>query len=191
MKLSDYAREVGVSYHTAWRWFKAGKLRGYQMDTGTIIITEPVGEARERPAHVAVYARVSSREMKENLERQVTRLTDYCAAKGWQVQRVVKEIGSGVNDSRPLFQSLLADESMSIIVVEHKDRATRFGFAYLETLLGLQGRRIEVINLAENGRDDLLHDLVSIIYSFSARLYGQRRGKRKADQITQELTDHV
>jgi putative resolvase len=188
MKLSDYAREVGVSYHTAWRWYKAGKLRGYQMDTGTIIITETVGEERALPPKVAVYARVSSHEMKENLERQAARLTDYCAAKGWQVHRIVKEIGSGVNDTRPLFQSLLADATVTIIVVEHKDRATRFGFAYLETLLALQGRRIEVINLAENGRDDLLHDLVSIIYSFSTRLYGQRRGKRKADQLTQELT---
>lgn len=189
MKLSDYAREVGVSYHTAWRWYKAGKLRGYQMDTGTIIITETVGADRALPSKVAVYARVSSHEMKETLERQAGRLTDYCAAKGWQVHRVVKEIGSGVNDTRPLFQSLLADASLTIIVVEHKDRATRFGFAYLETLLALQGRRIEVINLAENGREDLLQDLVSIIYSFSARLYGQRRGKRKADHLTQGLTD--
>ncbi|MBA3532370.1 MAG: IS607 family transposase [Ardenticatenales bacterium] len=187
MKLSDYAREVGVSYHTAWRWYKAGKLRGYQMDTGTIIVTESVGEERATPTRVAVYARVSSHEMKENLERQAQRLTDYCAAKGWQVHRVVKEIGSGVNDTRPLFQKLLADESLSIIVVEHKDRATRFGFAYLETLLALQGRRIEVINLAENGREDLLQDLVSIIYSFSARLYGQRRGKRTAQRLAQEL----
>ena len=59
MKLSDYAQKVGVHYHTAWRWFKTGKIKGYQMDTGTIIITE---EEAERPGQqrVAIYTSVSS-----------------------------------------------------------------------------------------------------------------------------------
>ncbi len=185
MKLSDYAKKAGVHYHTAWRWFKSGKLKGYQMDTGTIIITED--DEPRPPDKVAIYTRVSSHEMRENLNRQAERLADYCAAKGWQVQKVVKEVGSGVNDNRKQFLKLLADPTITIIVVEHKDRATRFGFNYLETLLSLQGRRIEVVNLADNGTEDLLHDLVAIIYSFCARLYGQRRAKRKTEKITQEL----
>jgi predicted site-specific integrase-resolvase len=76
-----------------------------------------------------------------------------------------------------------------VIVVEHKDRATRFGFRYLETLLEQQGRRIEVVNLAEDGREDLVSDLMAIVYSFSARLYGQRRAKRKTEAIIKELTE--
>ena len=64
-------------------------------------------------------------------------------------------------------------------MVEHKDRATRFGFRYLEVLLRQAGRSIEVANLAENDREDLLQDLSSIVYSMCARLYGQRRAKRK------------
>jgi len=114
-------------------------------------------------------------------------LTAYCAAKGWQVSQVVKEIGSGVNDSRPKFLGLLGDAEVTRIVVEHKDRATRFGFRYLETLLALQKRSIEVINLSEDETADLLTDLTSIIYSFCTRLYGQRRAKRKTEQITAEL----
>ena len=74
-----------------------------------------------------------------------------------------------------------------MIVVEHKDRLTRFGFCYIETLLEQQGRRVEVVNLADNGREDLLDDLVAIIYSFCARLYGRRRAKRKTEQIIKEL----
>ena len=112
----------------------------------------------------------------------------YCAAKGYQVHQVVKQVGSGVNDSRPKFLKLLADPSITVIVVEHKDRATRFGFRYLETLLQRQGRRVEVVNLAENGREDLVADLVAIVYSFCARLYGQRRAKRKTETIERELT---
>lgn len=79
------------------------------------------------------------------------------------MHQVVKEIGSGVNDSRPKFLKVLADPTIKVVVVEHKDRATRFGFRYIETLLEQQGRRIEVVNVAENGREDLLADLVAIV----------------------------
>lgn len=88
-----------------------------------------------------------------------------------------------MNERRPQRLSLLADATSTVIVVEHTDRATRFGFRYLETLLSQQGRRIEVVNLAENGKEDLIADLVSIVYSFAARLYGQRRAKRKTTAI--------
>jgi putative resolvase len=185
MKLSDYAKKVGVHYRTAHRWFKAGKIRGYQMDTGTIIITE--GEEERIPQKVAVYARVCSAENRDNLNSQADRLTAYCTAKGWQVHKVVKEVGSGVNDNRKRLLQLLADTTITVIVVEHKDRLTRFGFNYIETLFEKQGRRIEVVNLADNGKEDLLEDLVAIIYSFCARLYGQRRCKRKTERIIAEL----
>jgi putative resolvase len=98
------------------------------------------------------------------LERQVERLSQYCTARGYQVVAVVKEIASGVNDSRPKWTALLSDRLIMRLVVEHKDRLTRFGFRYIEILMQGQGRTIEVVNVAENDKDDLLHDLVSIIY---------------------------
>ena len=190
MKLSVYAQQVGVSYRTAFRWFKSGKIQGRQMDTGTILITEPIGEPQtpERPVKVAIYTRVSAIENKDNLEGQANRLRDYCAAKGYPVAWVVKEIGSGVNDTRPKLIKLLTDPTVRVIVVEHKDRLTRFGYNYLEQLLKMQGRRIEVINLAENGKEDLIQDFVSIVTSFCARLYGQRRSKRKTERLIAELS---
>jgi len=189
MKLSAYARKIGVSYRTAFRWFHAGKLPGYQMDTGTIIITDAPPEATVAVTDqkVAIYTRVSAAENKDNLEGQAKRLTDYCAAKGYRVALVVKEIGSGVNDTRPKLMKLLTDPSVTLIVVEHKDRLTRFGFNYLDQLLAMQGRKIEVINLAEDGQEDLVQDFVSIVTGFCARLYGQRRSKRKTERIIAEL----
>lgn len=185
MKLSEYARKVGVTYRTAWGWFHTGKIDGYQMETGTIIITED--DAAPQHEKVAVYARVSPSENRDNLEAQAERLVHYCQARGYQIHEVIKEVGSGVNDNRKRFLMLLGDGAITRIVVEHKDRATRFGFRYLETLLKQQGRTIEVVNLAEDGREDLLDDLVAVVYSFCARLYGQRRAKRKTERITQEL----
>jgi putative resolvase len=187
LKLSQYAKQQGISYRTALRWFRAGVIKGYQAPTGTIIVTEGESAPAVQPQKVAIYARVSSPEHRENLERQSARLADYCAAKGYQVAQVVKEVASGVNDSRPKLLALLKDTSVTRIVVGHRDRLTRFGFDYLETLLQAHGRSSEVVNLAENDNEDLITDLVAIVSSFTARLYGQRRAKRKTERIVVEL----
>ena len=137
---------------------------------------------------MAVYCRVSTSENKTNLESQKKRLLDYAAARGYQVSNVITEVGSGISDTRKQWLSLLQDRSIRLIVVEQKERFTRFGFHGYRTLLQNEGRDSEVVNEAENGREDLLQDLVSIITSFCARLYGQRRCKRKTEKIVQELT---
>ncbi len=133
MRLSQYAKQMGVSYKTAFRWWKAGKLDAYQLDTGTMIVREPArGEA---PINVALYARVASTDQKEDVERQMQRLKDYAAAKGYHVTKTVSELASGLNDSRPKFLKLLTDSSIDVIAVEHGDRATRFGLTYIEQLM--------------------------------------------------------
>lgn len=195
MKLSDYAKQMGVRYETAWRWFRDGKIQGRRIGPHTIIITEGQIEGQAEsaavPRCVAIYARVSSTENKRNLDRQAEQLAAYCAARGYQVTKVVKEVGSGIDDARPKLLALLADAGISLIVVEHKDRLTRFGFRYLDTLLQTQGRAIEVVNQtenqAENETEDLLVDLTAIVSSFCARLYGSRRAKRKTEAIVREL----
>ena len=68
-------------------------------------------------------------------------------------------------------------------MVEHKDRLTRFGFHYIDTLLGQLGKRVEVVNLADNDKEDLVQDLVAVLYSFSARMYGLRRSKRRTERL--------
>ena len=117
------------------------------------------------------------------MERQVSRIQDYCAANGWQISKVVKEVASGVDDNRQELSKILVDDSVKRIVVEHKDRLTRVGFNYIETLLGSQGREVVVIDLAATDNDDLLEDLASMISSFCARLYGKRRAQRKAELV--------
>lgn len=185
MKLSQYAKQQGISYRTALRWFRDGTIQGYQAPSGTIIVTER--EPVQAVEKVAIYARVSSSDHRENLERQAERLSQYCTVRGYQVAMIVKEIASGVNDSRPKLLSLLKDTSITRVVIEHRDRLTRFGFSYIDTLFSVQGRVVEVVNPAENDKEELLADLASITYSFCARLYGQRRAKRKTEKVVQEL----
>ena len=82
---------------------------------------------------------------------------------------------------------ILKDKSINLIVVEHKDRLTRFGFNYIEQLLNNEDRKIEVVNIEENSKEDLIQDFVSVITSFCARVYGLRRSKRKTEKLIQEL----
>jgi len=191
MRLQDYAKSVGVCYKTAWLWWRAGKLKGRQLDTGTIIVDydEPEKENAVNPvkAKIAVYGRVSSSENRGNLETQVQRLLSFANAKGLHVDFIVKGIGSGLNDERPKLEKILTNNEIKIIIVEHKDRLTRFGFNYIEKLLKMQGREIIVINPPNNDKEDLMGDFVSVITSFCARLYGQRRTKRQTEKIIAEL----
>ena len=188
MKLSQYAKQQGISYRTALRWFRDGTIHGYQAPSGTILVTES-RELAQAVQKVAIYARVSSSEQREDLERQAERLSHYCTVRGYQVALVVKEVASGVNDSRPKLLSLLKDASITRVVVEHRDRLTRFGFQYIDALFSVQGRVIEVVNPAQNDTEELLADLTSIISSFCARRYGQRRAKRKTEKVVQALQE--
>ena len=186
MKLSDYAKQAGISYRTAWSWWKSGAISGYQLPSGTIIInvnlSSPVNERV-----VCIYARVSSSENKANLESQAERLVQYSIAKGYRIHKVVKEIGSGLNDNRKQLTSILSDNKYNILLVEHKDRLARFGTNYMRILLDQTGRKLEIVNEADNGHDELMQDLAAIITSFCARLYGLRRAKRKTERLIAEL----
>jgi putative resolvase len=188
LKLSTYAKTLGICYKTAWNHFKSGKIPGaYQLKTGTIIVSEK--EQKPLTEKIVVYARVSSNENKNNLDTQAERICSYCYAKGYIVSKIVKETASGLNDSRPKLMLLLKDKSITKIVVEHKDRLTRFGFNYIKVLLNSCNREIEVINESDSKNEDILQDFISIITSFCARIYGTRRSKRKTEKIIKELED--
>ena len=180
MRLSAYAKQMGVSYKTAFRWWKAGKLDAYQLDTGTVIVREPL--ASEAPTNVALYARVSSADQQEDLARQMQRLKDYAASRGYRVTKIVSELASGLNESRPKFLKLLTDASIGVIVVEHRDRATRFGLTYIEQLMQMQGRRLEVI-FPRDTDNDLVDDFIAVITSMASQLSGRRTSKRRAEKI--------
>lgn len=185
-KLSQYARLHGVTTRTVWNWIRNGEIQIERTKTNRVIVID--NNEKVDSIYVAVYARVSSAENRDNLERQKQRLLDYCAAKGYNVVKVATEIGSGVNDERQKLEKLLLDKSIKIIVVEHKDRLCRFGMNYIQKLLSLDDRRIEIINADSSDKDDLMKDFAAIITSFCARLYGQRRTKRKTEQLIKELS---
>lgn len=183
-KVSTYAKIHGVTMRTVWNWINKGELEIERTSTGRIRIV--VDENKEKT--IAVYARVSSSENKSNLIAQKDRVVSYCMAKGYKISKVVMKVGSGLNDKRPKLENLLKDNSIDIIVVEHKDRFSRFGFNFIQTLLNINGRSIEVINQAEDDKEDIMSDLISIITSFCSKVYGLRRSKRRTGKIIEELS---
>ena len=190
MKLSVYAEKLGITYQTAYKWYKEGKIEGaYQTGTGTIIV--PECHKKNNRSKTVVYARVSSNEQrKTNLETQSQRMIDFCISNGWVVDKVIKEVGSGLNDERKQLVALLKDSTVARIVVEHRDRLTRFGFKYLEVLAEIEGFEIVVAKKTiDNDSKDLMADFTAIITSFCARLYSQRRGKKKADAVKRVLEE--
>lgn len=132
----------------------------------------------------AIYSRESSSENKSALASQTEGLRKYAKAKGWSIIYVVEEFGSGVNDQRKRLHRLLKLRDFDVLLVEHKDRLTRFGFSWFEAICPF---KIEVVNQAEDKTSDLMEDLVAILTSFSARLYGQRRGRKKTKAAIKAL----
>ena len=179
--------------------FGYGKLRGMKInkihgmtgsdggasDLGVWICIIVPDEVKEKAKYTIVYSRVSSSENKSNLESQAKRLQQFCEANGWIVNEVVKECASGLNDKRPKLQKILSEQKATRLVVEHKDRLTRFGFEYIKTLFN--DCEIIVVNETSNEEDDIMQDFISIITSFCARIYGNRRSQRKTEKIIEEL----
>ncbi|MBA7673905.1 hypothetical protein ES703_82112 [subsurface metagenome] len=188
MKLSTWAKKQGISYKTAWRLWANKQLpvSAEQLATGTIIVKEPESAYETAPSSVVLYARVSSSDQKQDLDRQLLRLVEYATSQGFQVKRVIKEVGSGLNGKRTKLLSILRDSNIRTIVIEHKDRLVRFGFEYIETLLDASGRRIIVVDETEM-KDDLVQDMIIVLTSFCARLYGRRLAKNRAKKIIEGI----
>ena len=187
MKLSQWAKKQGICYVTALTWFHKGQIpNAKQLSTGTILIDETVNIKPEE--RVCVYARVSNQSRKHEVQYQIDRIIEFANARGISVDKIYKEVASGMNDNRRELWKMI-DSNPTIIIVENKDRLTRFGFNYLENLLKKQNCEIIVMNKDNEDERDLLQDFTSIITSFCCRLYGLRRGHNKAKQIKNNLND--
>ena len=177
---------LGISYSTLLRWIREGKIRAVTTEGGKYRI--PYSEVkkyleRREETRAVIYARVSSADKKEDLEKQINYLTNYATAKGYKVVEVLKDIASGLNAQRKgllkLFK-LVEGRSVDVVLITHKDRLTRFGFEYLEEFFSAMGVRIEVVFGEEpkEATQELVEDLIKIITSFAGKIYGMRSHKK-------------
>ncbi|MFZ4773730.1 MAG: IS607 family transposase [Terrimicrobiaceae bacterium] len=186
IKLSVWAKKNGLGYRTAFRLFKSGKFpaKTQQLPTGTILVEEV--EEAIADSKLVIYARVSSHDQKDDLQRQLTRLRDFCSSNGWKISSEIAEVASGMNDSRKGLLSVLRDKTIQVIVVEHRDRLTRFGFNALSAVLGAENRKVVIINEKEF-KEDIVQDLIDIMTSMCAKIYGKRGAKNKAKKALEAI----
>jgi predicted site-specific integrase-resolvase len=186
IKLSKWAKLHDYTYHGAFLRFQSGKIKNtVQLENGTILVKDIDDQLKPKTEHNVIYSRVSSSENKNNLDTQATRVAQFCNAKGWIVNEIVKECASGLNDNRPKLLKLLSERKATRIIVEHKDRLTRFGFNYIKALY--PECEMIIINEVDDDKEDLVQDFISIVTSYCARIYGNRRSKRKTEQLIKEL----
>jgi excisionase family DNA binding protein len=186
------AKLLNVWPHTLRRWEREGKLkplrtpgghRRYKESQIMAIIGEDITENEAKQADAG------------NLQRQKERLIAYAVEKGYQVKAVYTEIASGLNENRRELAKLAkvaTKGEIEIIVIEYKDRLARFGYKYLEQYYQSCGVCIDIMELNEekSPQEELVDDMIAIVTSFSARIYG-KRGGRVAKKLTKLIEQEV
>lgn len=189
VSLSKASQILGVTTRTLVEWDNSGKIQtvrtpGNHRRIPMSEIERLQGEdADEQRVITLAYCRCSTEKQKENLERQVGRVLEHCLKNGWQTE-LFKDIGSGLNEERREFKKLLKripDPDVKRVVVEYKDRLTRFGFETFTAYCKGFGVEVIVLEQAEvkEFEQEMAEDLVSLVTSYSARMYGRRGGRKR------------
>ena len=201
-KPKDFAALLGVSVKTLQRWDREGILKANRTPTDRRYYTYSqylrfkgvVTEDDNRK--VVIYARVSTKNQKDDLQNQVSFLRVFCNARGMIVNECIEDYGSGLNYNRKKWNDLLEEvmeNKVKTIIVTHKDRFVRFGYEWFEKFCMKFNTSIVVVNNEElSPQEELVQDIVSILHVFSCRLYGLRKYKkqiREDKEIAQELQD--
>ncbi len=170
MNLTEWEHAQGIHVTTAYRWYREGAPPVPAQKVGRLILVSPDTAADpSRQGGAGLYARVSSHDQRADLDRQVARLPAWAVQAGLPVVRV--EAGSGMNGARAGARRLLAGPAATVVVVEHRDRLGRMNTELVEAALAAHHRRV----VLDNGEvtDDLVRDMIEVLTSFCARLYGR------------------
>jgi len=185
VKIGEAAQLLGCSISTLRKWEATGELLPARKTAGgtRYYATADLLGLGDADAPTVCYARVSSHDQKDDLERQHGMLEAYCAAKGWRSE-VIKDLGSGMNYRKPGLNRLLEmilRKQMRRLVITHKDRLLRFGSELVFALCAHQQIEIVIIHKGEQPtfEEELAKDVLEIITVFSARLYGSRSKKNR------------
>lgn len=194
LRIKDTASYLNVSQDTLRKWDKADKLKPLKTAGGhrrydTDTLDEFIGLVRKKeeeiPTVCATYARVSTNEQKQkgDLDRQSQRLSEYCAKHGLLVTYIIKDVGSGLNDNRSGFTKLtdlIISHKVNKLIIEHNDRLTRFQFKFIKKMFETYGCEVIVINgMDVSDIEELTVDMMSLLASFSGKLYGKRSAERR------------
>jgi len=192
LRQSEVTQKYRLSKTTLHRWLKDGKLTDHRTvgghrryDSAEVEALLSVSDGvTVTEKNVALYARVSTQKQAENLTRQHERLIEVCGERGYRIVLDCSEIASGLNDNRRQFFKVIdaaCKGEVKKVVVEHRDRLTRFGFRTIERFFKGVGCTVEVLEQVEgkSEHEELVEDILSLLSSFSAKIYGRRSAERR------------
>jgi predicted site-specific integrase-resolvase len=192
LKPNEVSQILNVTVKTLQKWDKDGKLKANRTPTTNRRyytqeqINEYLGKKNRISDNTVIYARVSSNSQKPDLLSQIEFLKQYANAKGYIVDEIITDIGSGLNYNRKKWNDLLKrieEKRISKVIVSHKDRFIRFGYEWFERFVENCGCHIEVVNNeATSPQEEMIQDLISVIHCFSCRIYGLRKYKTKISE---------
>ena len=200
LNITQASQYLNVSDDTLRLWDKNGKLKPLKTVGGhrryrKEDLDKFLGLSEEIIEDIidstVTYARVSSNEQKQkgDLDRQSQRLSEYCAKKGWRVTHIIKDVGSGLNDNRSGFirlTDMVLNKKVNKLVVEHKDRLTRFQFNFIKKIFESYGCEVIVIDSVDvSNEEELATDIMSLMASFSGKFYGRRSAERRKKKKTE------
>lgn len=201
LSMAETCLRLNVSQETLRNWDADGTLkpvrtkgghRRYKQSDINAYMGIKEEEVNRNLLPVATYARVSSHEQKQkgDLDRQSQRLSEFCAKKKYRVEHIIKDVGSGLSDTRSGFNKLfdlVISKKISKVIVEHKDRLTRFQFNVLVRFFDSYGVDIEKVEATSaNDEEELVQDIMMLMAVFSGRLYGKRSAKRRKEKKLQK-----
>lgn len=202
LTLKETETLLNVSKSTLQRWDKSGKLKALRTEGGhrrykeseilnLIGNEETDGEDKQNSVIVATYARCSTSDQKSHgdIDRQSERLVEYSVKHKYKIEHIIKDMGSGLNDKRKGFVKLcklVIAKKINKIIIEHKDRLTRFQYNLIEMFFNSYGVEIELVDKKEyTEQEELVNDMMMLIASFSGRLYSARakeNSKKRKEQ---------
>jgi putative resolvase len=184
--LGEFARLMGVHPKTVQRWDRDGTLTAKRTPTGRRVYTDEdrrrvLGFPEAQKRSIA-YCRVSSAAQKPDLKNQRQALEQFCISRGIAQVEFLEEVGGGMNFKRKVFTELMdavGRGEISKLIVAHKDRLVRFGFAWFSHFCEINGCELLVLNAETlSAQEEMVEDLMTIVDCFSSRLYGLRNYKK-------------
>lgn len=195
LNIKQASQYLNVTPDCLRKWDKCGKLKPYktvgrhrrydETDLKKLIGVLSEEDETQKEVSCATYARVSSNEQKQkgDLDRQSQRLSEYCAKHNMMVKHIIKDVGSGMNDNRCGFvklTDLILQKKVNVLVVEHKDRLTRFQFNFIRKMFESYGCKVVVVEGEDvSSEEELCQDIMSLLASFSGKFYGRRSAERR------------
>ena len=193
-RIAEFAKRIGKSAGTVRRWDKEGRFVARRTPANQRFFEEAdilraLGVKPPEKQKTLVYCRVSSKGQADDLESQVKAMRKFCLGGGIAVDEWIVETGGGMNFKRKRFLEIMQAierREVGLLIVAHKDRFVRFGFDFFAAFAEAHGCEIRVANQEQlSPQQEMVEDLMSIVHTFSCRLYGLRGYKDKIRKAAQ------